>query len=396
MSRIRDCLPAVSVTAAAVSAQVVLGASPAVLAPSLVAGSVWLLMADRAARRNAAIGSVAQQATLDSGEQWQDLSDSAGVLSQQALRSVRTDLDQTRTLVADAVATLERSFGSLHERVRAQDALVAQSMQRGAPDTVGDGFTNTHQFVVETDQTLRCFIDTLVSVSHRCMKVVARMDEMAAHIDGIFKMLGNVQSLADQTNLLALNAAIEAARAGEAGRGFAVVATEVGKLSESSSEFNNRIRNQIDTARRTVHEVREMMGELASQDMAPAIEGMGHVEDVLKHLSAADAVVSANLCNIARLGEGIDDDVADAVRSLQFEDLARQRVGQVLAQLDGLETLNAAVLAGLPAAARASDGGCDAARTLRERCTQARVAMADMTHRSVQQKSMQAGEVELF
>jgi hypothetical protein len=56
-------------------------------------------------------------------------------------------------------------------------------------------------------------------------------------------ILDYIRSVADQTKMLGLNAAIEAARAGENGRGFGVVAEEIRKLSETSKETADQIKN---------------------------------------------------------------------------------------------------------------------------------------------------------
>ena len=58
-------------------------------------------------------------------------------------------------------------------------------------------------------------------------------------------VIGFIQNIANQTNILGLNAAIEAARSGEHGRGFGVVAEEIRKLSKSSKESAELIRNTL-------------------------------------------------------------------------------------------------------------------------------------------------------
>ncbi len=88
-------------------------------------------------------------------------------------------------------------------------------------------------------------------------------EKVLSHLsDGIAETIGLVKSVISSTNTLkgiqkrqkivAINASIEAARVGQAGRGFAVVAEEVKKLSDASSEANDKIERVVNQIRNVV------------------------------------------------------------------------------------------------------------------------------------------------
>jgi methyl-accepting chemotaxis protein len=65
--------------------------------------------------------------------------------------------------------------------------------------------------------------------------------EITQSLQGIQRLVDNINSITSQMQILSINARIEAARVGEHGKGFAVVATEMGKSAEMVKEITTQI-----------------------------------------------------------------------------------------------------------------------------------------------------------
>ena len=189
------------------------------------------------------------------------------------LEALDAELMRVRGLVGDAVGHLSGAFSGLNAQTHEQGDLVSDLSGH-----VMGGVSGRHgmqHFVDEIGDVLAYYIKLIIDISRQSVATVHKIDDMVAQMDRIFVLLGDINSIADQTNLLALNAAIEAARAGESGRGFAVVADEVRKLSQHSASFNEQIRGQAESAKRTIGEARAMVAEVAAKDMNVAIKAKG-------------------------------------------------------------------------------------------------------------------------
>ncbi|MGI2259727.1 methyl-accepting chemotaxis protein [Shewanella sp. GXUN23E] len=90
-------------------------------------------------------------------------------------------------------------------------------------------------------------LNAIGSVAEKLQGAELVIRELDENVQGIHRILSNIQGIADQTNLLALNAAIEAARAGAQGRGFAVVADEVRVLSQRTHAATEEVGTMIKT-----------------------------------------------------------------------------------------------------------------------------------------------------
>ncbi len=255
------------------------------------------------------------------------LRDVTGTLDEK-LTPVCKDLEnvasQIQHLVEDSSVRLHTSFQGLSDSANAgKDLMMGIVDQLSSSKTDGDEVT-LKQFANEVGQILDDYVKLFVDISEKSVQAVHNIQDMVIHLDGMFGLIDSIKGIADQTNLLALNAAIEAARAGEAGRGFAVVADEVRKLSQDSNELSEQIRERAQTAKATVTNVEQVVGEIASLDMNIAIDAKGHLDAMLSELERVNEKVSHSVEKGAAIGEEINAEVSRAVTALQSADRVAQ------------------------------------------------------------------------
>lgn len=308
----------------------------------------------------------------------------------------RSEIDRTRDLIRESVAKLGGSFEAVNRKSRTQSEVVARIIDRTGDDSGGG--VDVHQFALQASQKMEQLVEALEAVAGQSGNTVTHIDAMADHLDGIFALLEDVKSIADQTNLLALNAAIEAARAGEAGRGFAVVADEVRNLSERSTAFNEQIRKLAHSSKDAIAKVRDTVTTMASRDLDRSRGARAEAAAMLERVDGINRGLGNGMREIAECGRAIDGSVAEAVRSLQFEDIATQALGAATLHLERLNAINteATALQGLLHGNHRDSEVQQALKTLVQRIGQMRGEWERPPHKPVMQQSMDAGSVELF
>jgi methyl-accepting chemotaxis protein len=308
----------------------------------------------------------------------------------------RTEIERTRELIRESVAKLGNSFEAVNRKSREQSEVVARIIDRTGNDNGGG--VDVQQFALQASQKMEQLVEALEAVAGQSGNTVTHIDAMAEHLDGIFALLEDVKSIADQTNLLALNAAIEAARAGEAGRGFAVVADEVRNLSERSTAFNEQIRKLAHSSKDAIAKVRDTVTTMASRDLDRSRGARAEAAAMLERVDGINRGLGNGMREIADCGRAIDGSVAEAVRSLQFEDIATQALGAATVHLERLSAINteATALHELLHRDHHDDEVQAALKKLVQRIGQMRSEWERPPHKPVMQQSMDAGSVELF
>ena len=204
--------------------------------------------------------------------------------------------------IVEALSTAMREIDSNAESVRKGATDLA-----GASQVLAEGATDQASAIEELTATMTDISEKIqinaenaekvkVIVSGMNNQIIESNEQMKRSTDAmgrireasnkIAEIISSIEEIASQTNLLALNASIEAARAGEAGKGFAVVATQVGILSEQSSEAAKNTKNLIQNAIAAVEDGTKLANSTA-ESLLLVVDNAKVVSDAVAEIAEA-------------------------------------------------------------------------------------------------------------
>ncbi len=352
--------------------------------------ALWIGLSARAMRR-AAVDTA--PATGSDADLQGAIGDLRGALVDELGHAAR-ELNQALDVLKDAVGELGSGFDGLSRKTGSQQQLLQQII-----DVNGSEGGSVQAFISKTGGLLEHFVGLVVHLSRDSLRIVYRIDEMSKEMDAVFGLLKNVNTIAEETNLLALNAAIEAARAGESGRGFAVVAGEIRNLAKHSNQFNEQIGSHVERSRRSMVQLRELVGAMASQDMSVALSTKGDIDSLMAQLGSSDSRIAEATEQVASIARGLGSDVTTTVRSLQFEDILSQLIHQTNTRLVDLQDVAGQCSEDIESMLRlraSREQVREHAERMRERLQLQRERARLRGKGPALQTSMSAGEIDLF
>ena len=257
------------------------------------------------------------------------------------LKQVPTFNDVVRGQLRNVVDETEKAAYSITERLQSIDGVVSRMSS-----FVNASTEDSSELLKRSEERMarnRALLDTLARYIQQRIATMNEDQESIAEVMKKAESLGTlvelIKSIASQTNLLALNAAIEAARAGEAGRGFAVVADEVRKLSAATEKAVTQINQGI-------HEVAsaidiQFQSKLHSSSISAEQAALQSFADQLDELGRSYMEVLQHEAEVVRtIGDSSGELTAmfmDALAGVQFQDVTRQQIEQVVNALDRLD-----------------------------------------------------------
>lgn len=246
---------------------------------------------------------------------------------------VQQDVADGVMAVVDQVGIVGRLSGGQRERIA--DSLSGVTTMREAVAVPGTIIARLNAMLAERDR--------MIATNYEGLEVLAQeFHQLRETVDVI-------SQVADKAFFLAVNASVEAHRHGEAGKAFGLIATEMRALATQTAEgardvglrinsFADRMQSQISAAKpgrddAGTREVTRLMGELdaAQAEIAAVSARLGELIAILE----------------AGHGEMVHS-LSDILGRLQFQDVMRQRLGQVGDALADLRALAAEVADGVP------------------------------------------------
>ncbi|MEI6987581.1 MAG: methyl-accepting chemotaxis protein, partial [Rhodospirillaceae bacterium] len=257
------------------------------------------------------------------------------------LKQVKTFNDVVRGQLNVIVTETEKAAYDITSRLQGIDEIITRLSH-----FVDSSTQETNDLITQSEARIsqnRALIEKLDTyIAQRVTEAEGdqvRIATVVGEARSLTKLVELIKSISGQTNLLALNAAIEAARAGEAGRGFAVVADEVRKLSGEADKAVGQINQGIQQVALSIEsQFKDKLAHSNIQAERDALESFSsQLNDLGKNYQEMTAHDAAVLAEVRDSSQKLSSMFMDALASVQFQDVTRQQIEQVINALERLD-----------------------------------------------------------
>jgi methyl-accepting chemotaxis protein len=296
------------------------------------------------------------------------------------------DLDQIRSIISDAVSQLGAGFEQILSESKAQQQLLVALLTQVDGEATSSG--RVSRFVTQSNRLVSDVAESLKQASQRTLRLAEKLGSVDASLRKLTSLTNHVADVSEQIRVLSINAKLEAARACKEGGGFSAVASAVEDLSRNFGSLTQEIRETVVEARATLTEAVTTTQAAAVVDERTAVAARTEVVQLHTDTASLNREMGESLRQMRKIGASVQAGFGRCIRGLQFDDLVRQICIVAQQRVSVCRSILTA------ASSRAETPG--SAVFSSEELHQRLATLKTPQHRSVQQSSVDAGEVELF
>ena len=232
--------------------------------------------------------------------------------------------------VQDVVANTEDVAMTIMAQLNRVDKTITELtnyLRVSSHDRILPIIEQTEQRLHANHQILADFLTKRTAAMDKSSSLLSCIADLAQRLDTIVQ---SIRKVARQTNMLALNATIEAARVGVPGRGFAVVASEVKALSRQTDQAAKDISEGLQTLKGAIAESVETLVVQQGQEERRDLDAIAAaINELEQNMGTLIGQQRETLTKIRQDSESIAEQVIELIGSIQFQDVARQRLNGV-------------------------------------------------------------------
>ena len=149
-------------------------------------------------------------------------------------------------------------------------------------------------------------------------------NEIADQLSSAHTELGNTQAiLSDAIGKLVSN--------------FILISDGVCELSEHTNDFSKQIRDVVGKVGDSMEVAERIIGNLAADDRAAAMESHQHVRGIIAELAAFNEVVAKNAIELNLISTNVEQNVLVVISTLQFQDMSSQLIEHARLRMTALQ-----------------------------------------------------------